>query len=131
MISGVLALITWNAGNRALTPINGILFINFVPVTTFVISRLPGYNVSKLEVVGAVVTIAALVSNNLYCIRGREDVILDAPPRHSPPHSRPRTATDHLRVTRRADGRGLASVTALKQDSARGGTAAGRGLMIG
>jgi drug/metabolite transporter (DMT)-like permease len=66
VISGVLALFSWNAGNRALTPINGILFINLVPVTTFVIATLSGYNMGKLEVVGAVVTIAALVSNNLY-----------------------------------------------------------------
>jgi drug/metabolite transporter (DMT)-like permease len=66
VISGVLAIFSWNAGNRALTPINGILFINIVPVTTFVISILSGYNMSKLEVTGAIITIAALVSNNLY-----------------------------------------------------------------
>jgi drug/metabolite transporter (DMT)-like permease len=66
VISGVLAIFSWNAGNRALTPINGILFINLVPVTTFVISILAGYNMSKPEVAGAIVTIAALVSNNLY-----------------------------------------------------------------
>jgi len=66
VVSGVLAVFSWNAGNRALTPINGILFINLVPVTTFVISILSGYNMSTLEIGGAVVTIAALVSNNLY-----------------------------------------------------------------
>ena len=66
VISGVLAIFSWNAGNRALTPINGILFINLVPVTTFVISILSGYNMSKLEVTGTIITIAALVSNNLY-----------------------------------------------------------------
>ena len=66
VISGVLAIFSWNAGNRALTPINGILFINLVPVTTFAISILAGYNMSKLEVTGAIITIAALVSNNLY-----------------------------------------------------------------
>ncbi len=66
VVSGVFAQFCWNAGNRALTPINGILFINLVPVTTFVIAILSGYNMSTLEVVGAVVTIAALVSNNLY-----------------------------------------------------------------
>ena len=66
VISGVLAIFSWNAGNRALTPINGILFINLVPVTTFAISILSGYNMSKLEVTGAIITIAALVSNNLY-----------------------------------------------------------------
>ena len=65
VVSGVLAQFSWNAGNRALTPINGILFINLVPVTTFAIAILSGYNMSTLEVVGAVVTIAALVSNNL------------------------------------------------------------------
>jgi drug/metabolite transporter (DMT)-like permease len=66
VISGVLAIFSWNAGNRVLTPINGILFINFVPVTTFVIAILAGYKMSRLEVIGAVVTIAALMSNNLY-----------------------------------------------------------------
>ena len=49
-----------------LTPINGILFINLLPVTTFAISILSGYNMSTLEVTGAFMTIAALVSNNLY-----------------------------------------------------------------
>jgi drug/metabolite transporter (DMT)-like permease len=66
VVSGVLALLTWNAGNRALTPINGILFINLVPVTTFVISILSGYNMSRVEMIGAVITIGALVANNLY-----------------------------------------------------------------
>jgi drug/metabolite transporter (DMT)-like permease len=66
VISGVLAIFSWNAGNRAFTPTNGILFINLVPVTTFVISILSGYNMSKPEVTGAIITIAALVSNNLY-----------------------------------------------------------------
>lgn len=66
VISGVLAIFSWNAGNRALTPINGILFINLVPVTTFAISLMSGYTMTALEVAGALVTIAALVSNNLY-----------------------------------------------------------------
>lgn len=64
-VSGVLAQFSWNAGNRTLTPINGILFINLVPVTTFAIAILSGYSMSAVEVVGAVVTIAALVSNNV------------------------------------------------------------------
>ncbi len=66
VISGVLALFSWNAGNRALTPINGILFINVVPVTTFLISILSGYSMSQLELIGAGITIGALVSNNLH-----------------------------------------------------------------
>jgi len=70
VISGVLAVFSWNAGNRALTPINGILFINLVPVTTFVIAILAGYDMSRVEMIGAVITIAALASNNLYRRRG-------------------------------------------------------------
>ena len=66
VVSGVLALFSWNAGNRALTPINGSLFINLVPVTTFVIAIPSGYDMTALEAAGAVVTIAALVSNDRY-----------------------------------------------------------------
>lgn len=83
VISGVFAIFSWNAGNRALTPINGILFINLVPVTTFVISILSGYTMSTLEVVGAVVTIAALVSNNLYQRGTRSAGAQDAASRES------------------------------------------------
>ena len=82
VISGVLAVFSWNAGNRALTPINGILFINLVPVTTFVMSILSGYNMSRLEVIGAVITIGALVSNNLYLrklIRNKSAVLAAVP----------------------------------------------------
>jgi len=70
VVSGVLAQFVWNAGNRALTPINGILFINLVPVTTFVIAALSGYAFSSVELAGAALTIAALVANNLHQ-RGR------------------------------------------------------------
>ena len=82
VISGVLAVFSWNAGNRALTPINGILFINLVPVTTFVIAVLSGYYMSRLEVTGAIITIAALASNNLYqrkLIRAKSVVLAGAP----------------------------------------------------
>ena len=34
---GVIALVGWNIGVGILTPLNGLLFINFVPVTTLVI----------------------------------------------------------------------------------------------
>ena len=47
-------------------PLGGWQVCTLVPVTTFVISILSGYNMSRLEVVGAVVTMATLVSNNLY-----------------------------------------------------------------
>lgn len=65
IISGVLAQFCWNASNTALTPINGVLFVNLVPVATFVIEILTGYRMGVLEVVGIVITISALVANNL------------------------------------------------------------------
>jgi drug/metabolite transporter (DMT)-like permease len=65
-VSGVVAQLAWNAGNRALAPINGILFINLVPVTTLGIALLAGHAVSLPEAAGAALTIAALVANNLH-----------------------------------------------------------------
>lgn len=54
-----------------------------MPVTTFIISIRSGYNMSKLEVIGAILTIAALVSNNLYqrnVIRAERQQSRAAPP---------------------------------------------------
>ncbi len=66
LVAGVLALVSWNAGVKQLTPINGILFINFVPVTTFVISVMQGYRLTLFDAGGTLLIIAALVANNLY-----------------------------------------------------------------
>jgi len=65
-VSGVLAQLAWNAGNRALTPINGILFITAVPVTTFAIALASGHGMAPAEVAGAVLAVAALVANNVH-----------------------------------------------------------------
>lgn len=66
LIAGVLALFTWNYGNKILTPLNGILFMNLLPVTTFAISVIQGYHLSAFELIGALITIASLIGNNLY-----------------------------------------------------------------
>lgn len=66
LIAGVLALFIWNTGNRIITPINGILFMNMVPITTFIISVIQGYHLTVFELVGALITIASLIGNNLY-----------------------------------------------------------------
>ncbi|QOS97371.1 DMT family transporter [Brevibacterium sp. JNUCC-42] len=63
---GVIALISWNAGIKLLSPINGTLFINFVPVTTFIISVMQGYDMTIYDVGGTTLIIMALVCNNLY-----------------------------------------------------------------
>ena len=65
-IAGVLAFFVWNIGNRLITPVNGILFMNMVPVTTFIISVIQGYHLSTFELVGALITVGSLIGNNLY-----------------------------------------------------------------
>ena len=64
--AGIIAVFTWNYGNRLAGPINAILFMNVVPVTAFIISGLTGYKIGIWEVIGAIVVIAALIMNNLY-----------------------------------------------------------------
>lgn len=66
LIAGVLAPFSWNAGNKALSPINGILFINLVPITTFVVTIIQGYRMTWIELLGAFITMGALMANNLY-----------------------------------------------------------------
>lgn len=66
LIAGLAALISWNIGVKYLKPVNGILFINFVPVTTFAISIIQGYTTTMFDVAGTLLIITALICNNLY-----------------------------------------------------------------
>lgn len=63
---GVIALLGWNIGVNLLSPLNALLFINFVPVTTLFISIVQGNAVTAFDIVGTVLIIIALLSNNLY-----------------------------------------------------------------
>jgi drug/metabolite transporter (DMT)-like permease len=65
LLPGLVALVSWNAGLKALTPVNGILFISLVPVTTFVLMGFQGYRISPYELAGASLVILALVQNNM------------------------------------------------------------------
>ena len=64
--AGVIDVCAWNLGNRIVGPINGILFMNLVPITSFVISIVNGYKISAFELAGVSITILALVGNNIY-----------------------------------------------------------------
>lgn len=66
LIAGVLAVLTWNVGNKILKPENGMLFMNIVPVTTVTISALQGVEVGRLQLAEIFVVIIALVMNNLF-----------------------------------------------------------------
>lgn len=63
---GLIALLGWNVGVSILSPINSLIFINFVPVTTLVISIFQGYHITTFDFIGTVLIIIALLSNNFY-----------------------------------------------------------------
>lgn len=64
-IASVLGVLSWNAGNRLLGSANGVLFINFVPVTVFAIRIAQGHHFQPIEFFGAALVIGALVGNNV------------------------------------------------------------------
>ncbi|MNJ52056.1 hypothetical protein D3C77_473750 [compost metagenome] len=64
-LPGIVALLSWNAGLKMLNPLNGILYINFVPVTTLIIMAFQGYQISMFEIYGTLLVIFAIVRNNL------------------------------------------------------------------
>lgn len=75
MIGGVLAILAWFKGVSMISPVNGILFINFVPITAIFISIFQGYSLSNVELIGIVLTISALIIKN---VMGRRVRIITA-----------------------------------------------------
>jgi drug/metabolite transporter (DMT)-like permease len=65
VISAVMSVLFWNAGIKQVGALNGILFINLVPITAFIVALLQGHVFSPAEAAGALITITALVLNNL------------------------------------------------------------------
>lgn len=72
-----LAVLTWNSAIGLIGPQNAVLFGNLIPVTTFAIEIVRGYRPNEVELLGATVTIAALVGNNLVTRRSR--VVVEKP----------------------------------------------------
>ncbi|MBJ9236707.1 DMT family transporter [Citrobacter koseri] len=65
LIAGLMAVLCWNIGNRIVTPTNGVLFMDVVPVTAFIVSALNGVVPTHVQIAGATLTATALVFNNL------------------------------------------------------------------
>ncbi|WP_376092320.1 DMT family transporter [Roseomonas sp. CCTCC AB2023176] len=65
LLAAVAAVIGWNAGMRALGPARGVLFINLVPVTAFLIAVVGGRVPAAAEIAGVALVIAALLLNSL------------------------------------------------------------------
>ncbi|MEH7180344.1 DMT family transporter [Neobacillus vireti] len=66
LFPGLIALLGWNIGVSILSPINSLLFINFVPVTTLVISIYQGNDVTMFDILGTVLIILSLLANNIF-----------------------------------------------------------------
>lgn len=69
VLASVAAVLFWNMGINKLGPLNGVLFINFVPITALSIRIIQGYTYSVMEFGGAALVIATLVANNIYLRR--------------------------------------------------------------
>ncbi|MFG1896641.1 DMT family transporter [Micromonospora zamorensis] len=65
ILGAVVAVLAWNTGVQRLGAANAALFMNLVPVTTFAVQIARGYRPEPVELVGAAITIAALVAANL------------------------------------------------------------------
>jgi drug/metabolite transporter (DMT)-like permease len=65
-IAGVIGVLSWNIGNRTIGAQNGVLFMDVIPLTAFLISSFQGVIPNHSQIAGACFTGAALICNNLY-----------------------------------------------------------------
>lgn len=68
-LSALVGVLCWNAGIRALGPLNAVLLGNLIPVVTFAIRIAQGHRFDGTEIAGAALVIGALAANNLYVRR--------------------------------------------------------------
>lgn len=66
VVAGFGGVLCWNIGNKILTPLNGVLFMDVVPITAFTITALTGTVPVAAQLVGAGLTATALLCNNVY-----------------------------------------------------------------
>lgn len=66
LVAGFIGVLLWNNGNKIITPINGVLFMDVVPVTAFIISAFEGFSATPSQMFGILLTASALIFNNLY-----------------------------------------------------------------
>lgn len=66
LVAGFVGVLSWNMGNKIITPLNGVLFMDVVPTTAFIISALTGVVATNAQIAGAMCTVTALVLNNLF-----------------------------------------------------------------
>jgi drug/metabolite transporter (DMT)-like permease len=69
VLATIVAVLFWNQGIRVMGVLNGMLFINLVPVSAFIIGLSYGNELHPVELIGAALTLTALVANNLLARR--------------------------------------------------------------
>ncbi len=69
VVAGFVGVLAWNTGNKYLGPLNGVLFMDIVPITAFTVSAVTGVIPAPTQLVGAGLTATALVLNNLHLRR--------------------------------------------------------------
>ncbi|POZ63228.1 DMT family transporter [Chromobacterium alticapitis] len=72
LIAGLMGVLCWNIGNKILTPLNGVLFMDIVPITAFTLSTIAGVVPENMQVAGASLTAVSLLLNNLYQRRAQK-----------------------------------------------------------
>jgi len=65
-VPGFLGVLFWNIGIRIVTPVNGVLFMDVIPVTAFAISAFQGVVPVRAQIIGVACTASAIIMNNLY-----------------------------------------------------------------
>jgi drug/metabolite transporter (DMT)-like permease len=78
LIAAFIGVLSWNIGNKILTPLNGVLFMDIVPITAYLISAVTGVIPAPMQIVGASVSAIALILNNVY-LRHRMTATAPAP----------------------------------------------------
>jgi len=66
LIAGFVGVLCWNQGNKIITPINGVLFMDVVPITAFIVSTFEGIVPTSGQLFGICMTASALILNNIY-----------------------------------------------------------------
>jgi drug/metabolite transporter (DMT)-like permease len=66
LVAGFIGVLCWNLGNKILTPLNGVLFMDVVPITAFAILTVEGTVPVLTQFVGAGISATALILNNLF-----------------------------------------------------------------
>lgn len=67
VLAGVVAVLFWNQGNKIIGPLNGTLFMNLVPITTFTITTIATGKLPTVPAfIGVCLVILGLLINNIF-----------------------------------------------------------------